>query len=99
MIGTSSISSAEALKLMRRKDEKGMPVPFSIKYLKADRMRQTGGEWRIAENVVVAGLPTFHYGLQLVNIRPWGSTQRAKAVHVKLIFEFKEKEGKWLNVI
>lgn len=99
MMGNSTISSSEALKLMRRKDEKGMPLPFSIKYLTADRTRQTGGQWRTAENVVVAGTPTYHYGLQIVSIRPWGSTQRPKAVHVKLIFEYQEKEGRWLKVI
>jgi hypothetical protein len=49
------ISTAQAVKLMRTVEQDGMPVPFDLQFITADRRRKHGGEIVNVKDAILKG--------------------------------------------
>lgn len=50
------ITLKDVLKLMNRTDSKGVPIPFKIEFVTADRHRDTGGKWLKIDGAILSKL-------------------------------------------
>lgn len=84
------ISLSDALKQMESCRHLKSDETFSIVFLKCDRRRKQGGDWRRIERAQLAGLP---YSVKDNEMRGLVDTDSGLKVafHVQLVFEFNGK--------
>ncbi|GAB3177635.1 hypothetical protein [Telluribacter humicola] len=75
----------DAFDLMKRTTANGMPKPFSIVFVTADRARNTGGDTKRLEKVVLSDRErSGSRHNRTINVRPLGTNDYVK-VHLDLI--------------
>jgi len=84
------ISLSEALKEMERCRHLKSSDTFSITFLKCDRTRKQGGDWRTINRAQVSGLPYSVRDNEMRGVVDLDSGLKS-AFHNQLIFEFNGK--------
>jgi hypothetical protein len=76
----------DALKLMESRDGQERPVPFDLVILKMDLSRKTGGDFTELNHLEKVGQSHIHRANEIISVRRFGSTEKPRAVHMRLIF-------------
>ena len=85
------ISLSEALQQMEKCRHTKSENTFSITFLKCDRKRKKGGDWRTIERAQICGLPYSVRDNEMRGVVDLDSGLKA-AFHIQLVFEFNGKK-------
>ncbi len=93
IIPSEYILLKDALELMRKRDDNGFPIPFTIRYVTLDRQRKTGGQLKEVKAVMPSGsINKKMYRNAIRHIRVLPKNQLVP-VHIYL---FTQINGKWI---
>ena len=80
------------LRQMRAQDEYGNPIPFSVEFVKCDRLRELGGELAVYENCVLNDMVRLNSGKRQ-SFKPRRNQSKLPSKRFKKLY-FRTPEGK-----
>ena len=85
------IKVSQMLEAMKETMASGQPKPFTIGFLKADKTRKSGGQYRMLKCVLSKrGKKTGSIQSRIINVEAYGTTD-VQSVHIDNILYFNDR--------